>query len=136
MGIIVSNGIVFEHGAYRKLSEEERTENAEVKKAADGVRDAEKAEKKSEEPLDEGAGPEKAEEKPVDGGESPDEGKEGASDEGKEDGADEGKAADGVKDAEKAEKKPISPKAVIDGSQIVVGKDKKDTKKGSTKKDK
>ena len=77
MGIIVGNGIVFEHGAYRKLSEEERVKNV---KAED--------------------------------------------------------AADGVKETEKAEEKNISPKAVIDGSQIVIGKDKKDTKKGSTKKDK
>ena len=137
MGIIVGNGIVFEHGAYRKLSEEERVKNVKAEDAADGVKETEKAEEKPDESLDEGADPEKAGAEAVDGGENPEEGKESASDSGKADGAVKAEdAADGVKETEKAEEKNISPKAVIDGSQIVIGKDKKDTKKGSTKKDK
>jgi hypothetical protein len=137
MGIIVGNGIVFEHGAYRKLSNEERVKNVKAEEAAGGVKETEKAEEKPDEPLDEGEDPEKAGAEAVDGGENPDEGKESTPDEGKEDGTGKAEeAADGVKETEKAEKKNISPKAVIDGSQIVVGKGKKDTKKGLTKKDK
>lgn len=120
MGLIISSDTIYENGAYKKISAPKKAETPKVEQ-----KEPEKVEKEVKKPLEEQNNGSKTHDGDNNNPQNARNGAETGSD-----GSKNNYKGEDKKDAQNENKKPISPKHIIDGSQIPHTEKKKAASKG------
>lgn len=124
MGLIISSDTIYENGAYKKISAPKKAETPKVEQ-----KEPEKVEKEVKKPLEEQNKGSETHDGDNNNPQNAQNGAETGSD-GSENPQTDNSKGEGEKDAQNENKKPISPKHIIDGSQIPHTEKKKTAPKG------